>query len=128
MKYPPPSIDSLKPFELEVLHLLTSNVFAPAAMQAIIKPADRILYTHSGCGYFLTLRDPRFPTERHVFSDPLLIATARDIVAGYLAFVENGELTLECHTWGVVDLPSEFREWNVVIGKSPAAHFSGNEG
>jgi hypothetical protein len=55
------------------------------------------------------------PTERAVYSEPPVVGTAEDIQAGFLVFVENGELVLECHTWGAVELPAEFRDENVKV-------------
>jgi len=34
---------------------------------------------------------------------------------GFVVFLEHGELTLECHTWGAIDVPSDFRERNVIL-------------
>jgi hypothetical protein len=34
-------------------------------------------------------------------------------------FLGNGKLTLECHTWGAVDVPADFRDRDVLISTPP---------
>jgi len=36
-----------------------------------------------------------------------------------VVFLGEGALTLECHTWGAVDVPGDFRELNVSVSTPP---------
>jgi hypothetical protein len=37
--------------------------------------------------------------------------------SGFVVFLENGELTLECHSWGDVQIPESYREESVEISQ-----------
>ena len=52
---------------------------------------------YSGVGYFLTIKDELLPINRFVLSTPYIGGTLDGISVGYLAFIENHELMLECH-------------------------------
>ncbi len=76
-------------------------------------------YDYTGCGYFLTIKDVRLPSERLVLSNPPVVGSAGDVQAGFLVFLGEHELVLECHTWGSVDVPADFRQLDVVISTPP---------
>lgn len=59
----------------------------------------------SGAGYFLTIKDPALPKRRIVLNDPDIRGKLGDIDVGYLVFVENSELTLECYSYDREILP-----------------------
>ena len=95
-------------------HLLGAELSA-AWLGKLETEATLVSYEYSGCGYFLTVAHPMLPAERMVYSEPPVVGTAEDIQAGFLVFVENGELMLECHTWGAKEVPAEFRDKNVEV-------------
>ncbi len=53
----------------------------------------------SASGYFVTYRDTSFPTERLVLDKPDIRGELDGVKVGYVAFVENHELTLECYSY-----------------------------
>ena len=59
----------------------------------------------SGAGYFLTLKDPMLPKQRVVLDKPDIRGKLGGIDVGYLAFVENSELMLECYSYDQEILP-----------------------
>ena len=56
--------------------------------------------TYSGGGYFLTLKVPSLPKTRSVLNEPDIRGRLDGIEVGYLAFIEDHEFTLECHSCG----------------------------
>jgi hypothetical protein len=46
---------------------------------------------------------------------PITIGTVDDVVSGFIVFLGEHELTLECHTWGAVDVPEDFRQRDVLV-------------
>lgn len=74
-----------------------------------------VSYDYSGSGYFLTVSHPRLPTERSVYSEPAVVGNYEDVQAGFVVFVQDNELMLECHTWGAVEVPSDYRDKDVKI-------------
>jgi hypothetical protein len=47
--------------------------------------------------------------------EPFLLGTSGSISCGFIVFLGNGELTLECHTWGAESVPEDFRTRRVAI-------------
>ena len=69
-----------------------------------------MLYEYTGNGYFLTISHPELPSDYVILSTPAVLGVAKDIQCGFLVFLGDQKLTLECHTWGTLDLPTEFRD------------------
>jgi len=67
--------------------------------------ADNEVVDFSGAGYFLTIKDPMLPKHRIVLNSPDIRGKLGGIDVGYLAFVENSELILECYSYGQEVLP-----------------------
>jgi hypothetical protein len=82
----------------------------------ILRDVERLdSYEYTGCGYFLSVKHPSLPAEPRTLSEPAVVGKVGDIQAGFVVFLGDGELTLECHTWGPVDIPEDFREREVLI-------------
>lgn len=105
----------LKNFEKEVLRLLTSDVLSPAQIDSVIQDGEGFSYEYTGSGYFLTIRHPTIPRNRFVCTLPHVIGEAEGIVCGFVVFIESGEVTIECHSWGELEVPAEFRIKDVKI-------------
>ena len=70
---------------------------------------------YTGCGYFATLRHESLPRDRVVCHELKVVGESRGITAGFIVFIENHELMLECHDWGRENVPADFREQDVRI-------------
>jgi hypothetical protein len=108
-------VDNLKPFELEAIRVLAAHSLTADALAALANPSASILYRYSGSGYFVTIRDPRLPTKRLTCSVPPLVGVADNIVSGFVVFVGDGQLMLECHSWGYINVPADFRDRDVIV-------------
>src|SRR5438046_1379249 len=95
----------LKDYERRVLDLLAPSALSPQQIEAITREGTFVRYHYSGSGYFLTLAHPSLPKERKVCSQPPVMGHADGIDCGFILFIENGELMIECHTWGAIDVP-----------------------
>jgi hypothetical protein len=104
-----------KAFEEKALRLLAVPELGASAVEAVLARAELVSYEYSGCGYFLTVKHPCLPQARTVLSKPVVTGSSGPSEGGFLVFLENGELMLECYTAGTVDLPEDFREQHVVI-------------
>jgi hypothetical protein len=104
-----------RPFEEKVLRLLVTPVLGADCLEAILATADFVGYEYSGAGYFITVRHPLVPATRTVIDRPVVLGHAGEIQVGYLVFVENGELTLECHEAGPSSIPETFRDLHVEV-------------
>jgi len=59
----------------------------------------------SGTGYFLTVKNSNFPKQRIVLDKPTINGMLGGVEVGYLVFVEDSELTLECYSYEKEVLP-----------------------
>ncbi|AHX16213.1 hypothetical protein CH75_06925 [Dyella jiangningensis] len=109
------NVDALRDFEVEAIRILAAGILSDEQIEGLksLKVPARFEYT--GCGYFLTVADPELPAERLTLSVPPIIGTADDVVSGFVVFLGEHEPTLECHTWGVVDVPDDFRQRDVLV-------------
>jgi hypothetical protein len=105
----------LKDFEKKVIALLTFGLFTYADVLEISREAELVEIDHTGVGYFLTIRHPRFSQERHVYSKPIVIAEVPSGTLGFVVFIENGKLTLECYSWGPEKVSKDIRETDVQV-------------
>jgi hypothetical protein len=104
-----------RPFEVEALHYLVDSVLGAEKTQTIARNAQLVSYEYSGCGYFLTVKHDLLPKERVVCDAAIVVARAGEVEGRYIAFLEDGELTLECYSAGTVDVPEGFRDLHVEI-------------
>ena len=105
---------ALRTFEIEVIRLLGESSLDKNQLEALAF-ADSAEYEYTGTGYFLTLRLPGLPTDRQTLHDPVVMGKADGIECGFVVFLEQRELMLECHSWGLVDVPNDFRDRNFVL-------------
>jgi hypothetical protein len=106
----------LKDYETKVLYLLASNVLSVQQLETLVGEGEFVESDYTGCGYFLSIRHPSLPKDRIVCHEPLVTGRADDIICGLVVFIENHQLTIECHSWGDVDVPEDFRDRDVKVG------------
>lgn len=66
-------------------------------------------YEFTGAGYLLELTNKILPTERFVVSEPIIVGIASLCEVGFILFLENHKLTIECHSWGIDNPPDTIR-------------------
>ena len=106
---------AFKNFEIEAIRLLTANVLSAEALSQVEQALALDDYEYTGCGYFATLRHESLPRDRVVCHELKVVGESRGITAGFIVFIENHELMLECHDWGRENVPADFREQDVRI-------------
>lgn len=102
-------------YECEVVKLLVGDRLPVSELDDILATATALSEDHTGVGYFLTVRHPILPTERIVCNHPTVTGRLGDLTCGFVVFIEDGTLTIECHGWGGEDLPRDIRERAVAI-------------
>lgn len=108
----------MKPFEREAVRLMAEMHIA-AEVLARVYDTPAASCDHTGVGYFLTIRDNGLPTERIVLNEPIVLGRVGAIEVGFVVFVEDHELTLECHGWGE-EVPTDIRERDVEVSVTQA--------
>ena len=105
----------LREYEKTVVQLLVSSVLSPQELDTVIREGRLVEYDYTGCGYFLTIEHSTLPTIRIACHTPQVIGSADGIISGFVIFIENRELTIECHAWGDVGIPEWFRDREVQV-------------
>lgn len=63
----------------------------------------------------VTVSHPMLPAEHVVCHKPVVMGRLKSMEFGFVAFIEAGKLTLECHSWGESDVPSDIRKRSIEI-------------
>jgi len=105
-----------KNFERQVVEILVKPHIPLDQLKTVLDDTESVSFEdYASAGYFITVHHPSLPSSRIVCDKPLVIGKFKDVQCGFVVFLENGELTLECHSWGLMDIPINFRENAVEI-------------
>ena len=101
----------MKNFEQQIINeLLDTSELKDITLS---KSTENETLKFSGAGYFLTIKDLVSPKNRVVLSNPDIRGKLGGVDVGYLAFVENSELTLECYSYDT-EITAQHRELEFV--------------
>ena len=107
---------TFREFEVKAIRLMAAEFLPDALTERICSHVGVSEYEYTGCGYFLSIEEEWIPEENTVLSELSVVGRNGMIQAGFVVFIGENEFTLECHTWGEVDVPSNFRDIKVDIG------------
>lgn len=110
---------AFRAFELQAIGLMAEGVLSDGQLRSLRDVERPSRYEYTGSGYFLTVQHPSLPVGTRTLSAPAVVGSSGRVQAGFLVFLGNHELTLECHTWGNVDVPASFRDQEVTICTPP---------
>ena len=110
---------AFRDFEIQAIRILADGVLTDRQLSALEQVAAPSRYEYTGSGYFLSVAHPELPSEPQTLSYPDVVGESGEITCGFVAFLGGNELTLECHTWGSIDVPDNFRELPVCVGTPP---------
>jgi hypothetical protein len=103
-------------YELEIVQSLVSPHFSSDEIDSIITGSEFVSFDYTEVGYYLTVTHPIIPKERIVCDNPLVVGTIDDgTECGFLIFLMDNELTIECYSWGDDTIPKDIRSRNVAI-------------
>ena len=105
----------LKDHEKTAIQILAGSVLSPETLAVIFEQSQSVTYEYTGCGYFVTLVHPSLPCERIVCHEPLVVGESGGIQSGFVVFLQDNHLTLECHSWGETDVPETYRDQDVRV-------------
>ncbi|MEM6799112.1 MAG: hypothetical protein AAF589_06330 [Planctomycetota bacterium] len=106
-------------YEQAVIELLLHREYSCEEVSRIFAGSELVSVEHTGCGYFLTAKHALFPTKRVVCDSPWVEGKAGGIHCGFVAFLEGGELLIDCHGMGTPDMPLTVREMDLAIRWKP---------
>lgn len=106
---------TLTEYEIEVLGIMLKSEYSASEIENLISTSTFSGYNFTGAGYFLELTNELFPVKRQVISEPILLGKTEDIQVGFILFIENKTLTIECHGWGGSNPPKDIRTKKVQL-------------
>jgi hypothetical protein len=104
-----------KTYEKKVIYLLATSVLSPGQLETLVSEGEFVGYEYTGSGYFLSVRHASLPGVRMMCDRPLVMGKADGIVCGFVIFIEDGRLTIECHSWGELEVPEDYRDRDVQV-------------
>ena len=105
----------LREHEKIVLDRLVSGTIAPDLLEELKENARMTDYYAAGYGYFLTIEHAALPAERIVCSEPMVVGENAGIETGFVVFIENRSLTIECYSLGGEEVPRDYRDRHIVV-------------
>jgi hypothetical protein len=118
-------VNAFRDFELEALSLLLREALTPEQFRLVATFSGATAYRYTGSGYCLTISNQILPIDKLTCSTPAVVGQSGDVQSGFVAFLGNQRLTLEWHTRGPVDVPTDFRDRAVVISTPPVRIIKG---
>lgn len=100
-------------YEIDAIHRLVRDSVESNILESALA-AEKLEVEHTGVGYFATVAHELLPKARQVFSSTEIMGRFGDIDLGFVVFIENHKLTLECFTYND-ELPDIVREEVVSI-------------
>ena len=120
-------MSAFREFELEAIQLMAGDALSAEQLAVLRQIESPAKYEYTGSGYYLTVKHPLLPSKRRTLSEPSVVGDSGDIRCGFAVHLDgNGELVLECHTWGAVDVPQDMRERDVKVSTPPVQFFDGS--
>jgi len=104
----------LAKYEIEVLKLFLNDRFNKDKLNSILN-SPITGYDYTGAGYFLELTNDLLPKGSETISEPTLLGRGDNFEVGFLIFIEDSKLILECHSWGNENPPESVREESIAL-------------
>ena len=104
---------SFRQYEIDAIKMLVGDRLDDGLLETIFA-VENLDIEVTGVGYFATAANGDLPSGRLVFDKPVVVGSADGVEVGFVVFVEDQELTLECHGWGQ-EVQAGFRDADVSI-------------
>src|SRR4051794_11362303 len=104
------SESEFKPFEREIVSVLTGSLFSEEEQEQIFSEGTCWFENDHEAGYFINVKHPLIPEKRNVIDEPSVIAEVGESSVGFVIFIENNELAIDAFPWGEANVPPDFRE------------------
>ena len=101
-------MNTIRSFEKQIIRVLTKEALPSSLIEKLLI-SEISNYRVTGVGYFFEIINEDLPKERIVCNSPTMILDLKCWSAGFIIFIQDKELTFECHGWGG-ELPDEFRD------------------
>jgi hypothetical protein len=111
---------ALRDFEIKAIAILADGALSPAQLEAVCSVTELGSYNHTGAGYFVSVSHQSLPAAPQTLSDPFVVGRIGEIEWGFVCFLGEGSLTLECHPVSGPDAPTNIRDLPVQVSAEPS--------
>ena len=101
---------TVRDFEREALMLLCASSLEPSQLHAAMNHPVATSCEFTGAGYYLELAHPDLPEGHQVCSEPMVQGVWRDQDVGFVAFITDSVLCLECYSYGNKGISESIRD------------------
>ncbi|HUR30358.1 MAG TPA: hypothetical protein VMZ69_02940 [Saprospiraceae bacterium] len=105
----------LQKFEVEVLKLMINDRLTDLKWNEFISTCSIVGYEYTGSGYILKINLGDIDMPNEVIDQPIIIGKFNQWLVGFILFIEDNFLFIECHGWGYENPPAEMREFDYQI-------------
>ena len=105
-------------FEKTAITLLCESILSKEQLSEVLL-AHSISYDYTGVGYFIEIEHSHLPNEKMVCDKPSVFGKdpyTKEIECGFIVFLGDGQLTLECHSYDSYEVfPENYRSSSPLI-------------
>lgn len=105
----------LSQYEVEVLQLMLQSKLGADVWNGFLENCRIVTFGFTGNGYFLTIKQRDCLFEKETIHNPVVIGKTANFDVGFLLFLEEDEIILECHGWSETSPPENIRDLNIEI-------------
>ena len=107
----------LTPYECIVLDMMLDGYLSKSQI-ASLKATHISGFDYTGAGYFTQLQHDSLSFPRKTISEPIIYGYGDNYMVGFVFFIEDKQLTIECHSYGEVNPPITIRDEPLIIEMS----------
>lgn len=105
----------LKPYEQKVIEILFTNGFPSVELAELFSSSQVVGYEYTGSGYFLKLINDKFNFKEQTLYKPTVSGKCAEFTVGFLIYLNENEIVLECHSFDEVNPPENIRDYELEI-------------
>ena len=102
-------------FEREAVAYLLNYSSQHAITPASLSACSVTSYKHTSSGYFIEFSRKDLLFEKKTWYEPVVFGRENGLEVGFILYTDVNSMTLECHSWGVTDVPVNVRELNLIV-------------
>jgi hypothetical protein len=90
---------NIEEYERTIIRMLCSDAVSNSTLHDVMNNPEKIECKFTGAGYYLDVFHSDLPAERIVLDTPNIVGVYQEIEVGFIAFIEDHVLCLECYNY-----------------------------
>jgi len=105
----------LSTYEIQVIELMLKCKLSIDEWTKFLEGYELVDFEYTGAGYFLKIRACNLNLKEETIHEPIVLGENENFSVGFLLFVDQNEIVMECHSWGEINPPANVRELGIEI-------------